>query len=65
MEEAEFGKAVAAIVVVMAIFVISFQHSNITGAAVSETFGGMYGGYVILFLIMLSLLVIGGHALKR
>lgn len=62
----EFGKAVAVIVVLITMVVLSFQRSNMTGAAtLGGTYGEMFGGYAFLFLATISLLAIAEYALKR
>jgi len=63
----DFGKAIAMMLVVMTIVVLSFQHYNfsITGAAPMKTYGQIYGGWIVFFLIILSIFIILEYEMKK
>jgi hypothetical protein len=64
--ENEFGKAIAIMLVIITMMVLSFQHNNsVTGAAIGTTYGEIYGWIGFLFFVILSLLAAVNHICKR
>jgi len=63
----DFGKGIAIMLVVMTIFFLSFDHYNstITGAAPTRAYSEIYGGWIVFFLIVLSIFIILEYEMKK
>ena len=69
----EFGKGIAILFVVLTIFFLSFDHYNMTTSAAitgapfqpTRTYGELYGGWIVFFLIVLSIFIILEYEMKK